>query len=165
MRAAKHKLDHLGGTLDPHACFLLHRGIKTLALRVRYQNESALRLARFLEQHAAVARVYYPGLESHARHARALEWFGGFGGLLSFELKGGLKAAKAFVERLTLPVSAPSLGGVETLVTRPATTSHAGLSAEQRAALGIADGLVRLAVGLEATEDLVLDLGQALAGK
>ena len=165
VKAAKHKLDHLGGTLDPHACFLLHRGIKTLALRVRHQNESALRLARFLEPHAAVARVYYPGIESHARHARAREWFGGFGGLLSFELKGGLTAARAFVERLTLPVSAPSLGGVETLVTRPATTSHSGLSAEQRAALGIADGLVRLSVGLEATEDLVDDLGQALAAK
>ncbi len=165
VKGAKHKLDHLGGILDPHACFLLHRGMKTLALRVRHQNESALRLARFLEPHPGVARVYYPGLESYARHARAREWLGGFGGLLSFDLKGGLAAAKEFVERLTLPVSAPSLGGAETLVTRPATTSHAGLSAEQRAALGIADGLVRLSVGLEASEDLVEDLAQALARK
>jgi cystathionine beta-lyase/cystathionine gamma-synthase len=161
--AAKHKLDHLGGVLDPHACSLLHRGMKTLALRVRHQNESALRLARFLEQHPAVARVYYPGLESHPRHARAREWFRGFGGLLSFELKGGVAAAERFVARVTLPANAPSLGGVETLVTRPAKTSHAGLSAEERARQGIADGLVRLAIGLEATDDLVEDLGQALA--
>ncbi len=163
VHAAKQKLDHLGGTLDPHACFLLHRGIKTLALRVRHQSESALRLARFLERHTAVARVHYPGLESHARHARAREWFRGFGELLSFELKGGLEAAERFVARVTLPVNAPSLGGVETLVTRPATTSHAGLSAAARAKLGIADGLVRLSVGLEATEDLVEDLEQALS--
>ncbi|MGD0526502.1 MAG: PLP-dependent transferase, partial [Polyangiaceae bacterium] len=89
VNAAKHKLDHLGGTLDPHACFLLHRGLKTLALRVRHQNESGLRVARFLEPHPAVSRVHYAGLESHARSARARELFRGFGGLLSFELKGG----------------------------------------------------------------------------
>ncbi|HEY8038516.1 MAG TPA: PLP-dependent transferase, partial [Polyangiaceae bacterium] len=149
VRAAKHKLDHLGGTLDPHACFLLHRGVKTLALRVRHQNESALRLARFLEEHAAVSRVHYAGLASHPRHARAREWFRGCGGLLSFELKGGVAAAERFLARATLPANAPSLGGVETLMTRPATTSHAGLSAEERAKLGIGDGLVRLSVGLE----------------
>ncbi len=162
VHAAKHKLDHLGGTLDPHACFLLHRGMKTLALRVRHQSESALRVARFLEQHPAVTRVHYPGLESHPRHARARELMRGFGGLLSFELKGGVAAAEAFIGKVVLPANAPSLGGVESLVTRPATTSHAGLSAEQRARLGIAEGLVRLSVGLEATEDLVEDLGQAL---
>jgi cystathionine beta-lyase/cystathionine gamma-synthase len=163
VHAAKHKLDHLGGTLDPHACFLLHRGMKTLALRVRHQSESGLRVARFLEQHPAVARVHYPGLESHARHSRARELMRGFGGLLSFELKGGVAAAEALIARVVLPVNAPSLGGVESLITRPATTSHAGLSAEQRGRLGIADGLVRLSLGLEATEDLVEDLGQALA--
>jgi cystathionine beta-lyase/cystathionine gamma-synthase len=163
VRAAKHKLDHVGGTLDPHACFLLHRGMKTLALRVRHQNESALRLARYLEQHDAVKRVHYPGLESHRRHARAREWLRGFGGLLSFELKGGVAAAEKLIASLTLPANAPSLGGVETLITRPATTSHAGLSAEERARLGIADGLVRLSVGLEATEDLVEDMQRGLA--
>jgi cystathionine beta-lyase/cystathionine gamma-synthase len=162
VKAAKHKLDHLGGTLDPHACFLLHRGLKTLALRVRHQGESALALARFLEGHSAVSRVHYPGLESHPRHARAREWFRGCGGLLSFELAGGLPAAARFLARVTLPVSAPSLGGTETLVTRPATTSHAGLSPAERAKLGIGDGLVRMSVGLEATEDLVEDLGRAL---
>lgn len=163
VQAVKHRLDHLGGTLDPHACFLLHRGIKTLALRFRHQSESALAIARFLERHPAVARVHYPGLESHARHARAREWFRGCGGLLSFELAGGLAAAERFVGRLMLPANAPSLGGAETLVTRPATTSHAGLSPEERARRGISDGLVRLSVGLEATEDLVEDLGRALA--
>jgi cystathionine beta-lyase/cystathionine gamma-synthase len=163
VKAAKHKLDHLGGTLDPHACFLLHRGLKTLALRVRHQSESALAIARFLEKHPAVSRVHYPGLESHPRHARAREWLRGCGGLLSFELAGGLAAAERFLGRVTLPVSAPSLGGTETLVTRPATTSHAGLSAAERAALGIGDGLVRMSVGLEATEDLEEDLARALA--
>ncbi len=163
VQAVKHKLDHLGGSLDPHACFLLHRGIKTLALRVRHQNDSTLAIARFLERHAAVARVHYPGLESHRRHARAREWLRGCGGLLSFELVGGLAAAERFISRLTLPANAPSLGGVETLVTRPAATSHAGLSPEERARRGIADGLVRISVGLEATEDLVEDLARALA--
>jgi cystathionine beta-lyase/cystathionine gamma-synthase len=162
VRTVKHKLDHLGGALDPHACFLLHRGIKTLALRVRHQSESALTIAHFLEKHPAVARVHYPGLKSHPRHARAREWFRGCGGLLSFELRGGLTAAERFVSRLTIPAVAPSLGGVEALVTRPATTSHAGLSPDERARRGIGDGLVRLSVGLEAAEDLVGDLGQAL---
>jgi cystathionine beta-lyase/cystathionine gamma-synthase len=164
VQAAKHKVDHLGGSLDPHACFLLHRGIKTLSLRVRHQGQTALVLARFLEGHAAVSRVHYPGLESHPRHGRARELFAGFGGLLSFDLRGGLAAAERFIARLQIPANAPSLGGVESLVTRPATTSHAGLSAEARANLGIGDGLVRLSVGLEAPEDLVEDLDRALSG-
>ncbi len=142
-----HTLNHLGGTLDPHACFLLHRGMKTLAVRVRHQNESALKIARWLEQHRAVARVNYPGLESHSNHLRACELFDGFGGVLSFELEGGLDAAGRFMERVTIPISAPSLGGVETLITRPATTSHSGMSATERARAGIGDGLIRLSVG------------------
>ena len=109
-----HTLNHLGGSLDPHACFLLHRGMKTLAVRVRHQNESALKIARWLEQHRAVARVNYPGLESHSNHLRACELFDGFGGVLSFELEGGLDAAQRFMDRVTIPISAPSLGGVET---------------------------------------------------
>ena len=164
VQGAKHKLDHLGGSLDPHACFLLHRGLKTLALRVRHQGQTTLALARFLEGHAAVSRVHYPGLESHARHARARQLLSGFGGLLSFELRGGLAAAERFIAGLKIPANAPSLGGVESLVTRPATTSHAGLSAQERASLGIGDGLVRLSVGLEAVEDLVEDLERALSG-
>ena len=158
------KLNHLGGVLDPHACFLLHRGMKTLAVRVRYHNESALKIARFLETHPKVRKVNYPGLETSPDHLRACDLLDGFGGMLSFELEGGLEAADRFISRATLPISAPSLGGVESLITRPATTSHSGMSAEERARAGIADGLIRLSVGLEATDDLVEDFTQALAG-
>jgi cystathionine beta-lyase/cystathionine gamma-synthase len=156
------RLNHLGGTLDPHACFLLHRGIKTLAVRVRQQNQSALRIAQFLEGHGAVRKVNYPGLESHTGHRRASELFDGFGGMLSFELVGGVEAADRFIRRTTLPTLAPSLGGVETLITRPATTSHSGLSPEERMAVGISDGLIRLSVGIESTDDLIEDFHQAL---
>jgi len=158
----RHRANHFGGSLDAHAAFLLKRGLKTLALRVRYQNDSALRLAQFLESHAEVARVNYPGLESHPRHARARRLFAGCGGVLSFELKGPPGRADEFASRVTLPIVAPSLGGVHTLLTRPATTSHAGLSREDRLGLGISDGLLRLSVGIEATEDLLEDLRQAL---
>jgi cystathionine beta-lyase/cystathionine gamma-synthase len=158
----RHKANHLGGALDPHAAFLLNRGLKTLALRVRYQNDSALRIAQFLEAHAAVARVHYAGLTSHPRHARAKSLFAGFGGVLSFELKGPPQRADEFAARVRIPAVAPSLGGVHTLLTRPATTSHAGLSREDRQRLGISDGLLRLSVGIEATEDLVEDFTQAL---
>jgi cystathionine beta-lyase/cystathionine gamma-synthase len=162
VEVAAHKLAHLGGTLDPHACFLLHRGMKTLAVRMKQHNESAMELARFLADHPAVVGVNYPGLESHPRHERARRLFNGFSGMLSFELKGGADAAGRFMDRLTLPVVAPSLGGVETLITRPVTTSHAGMSPEDRARVGITDGLIRVSVGIEATEDLVTDFKQAL---
>lgn len=156
------KLNHFGAPLDPHACFLLSRGMKTLAVRMRYQNESALKIARFLEQHSAVAKVNYPGLESHPNHLRACELFDGFGGMLSFEMAGGLEAAENFIHRMSIPISAPSLGGIETLVTRPAATSHAGMSREDRVAAGISDGLIRLSVGLETTDDLIDDFEGAL---
>jgi len=156
------KLNHLGGSLDPHACFLLHRGMKTLALRVRHQNASALKLAQFLELHPAVAKINYPGLESYPRHRRARELFDGFSGMLSFELKGGLEAAQRFMQNTTLPIIAPSLGGVETLLTRPAITSHAGMSPQDRQRLGITDGLIRVSVGIEATEDIIEDFERAL---
>jgi cystathionine beta-lyase/cystathionine gamma-synthase len=159
----KHKLDHLGGSLDPHAAFLLHRGLKTLALRVAKNNENALKLAQFLETHPAVAKVNYAGLESHERHARARELFTGFGGVLSFELKGDVAKAEAFMKKAQLPIVAPSLGGVETLMTRPVTTSHAGMSAEDREKAGISDTLIRVSVGIEAIEDLIEDFAQALA--
>jgi len=159
----RHKANHLGGCLDPHAAFLLKRGLKTLALRVRFQNDSTLQIARFLEEHAEVARVNYPGLTSHPRHERARALFGGgFGGVLSFELKGPVGRADEFARRVRIPTVAPSLGGVHTLLTRPATTSHAGLSREERLRLGIGDGLLRLSVGIEATEDLLDDFRQAL---
>jgi len=158
----RHKLNLLGGALDAHAAFLLKRGLKTLALRVRFQNDSCLSIARYLAQHPKVARVNYPGLEQHPQHERARELFAGCGGVLSFELHGGAAAADAFAARLRLPAVAPSLGGVQSLVTRPATTSHAGLEPDARRALGISEGLLRLSVGIEATEDLLADLAQAL---
>jgi cystathionine beta-lyase/cystathionine gamma-synthase len=158
----KHRLDHLGGSLDPHACYLLHRGIKTLAVRVRYQNESALKIATFLHDHSKVERVNYPGLKDHPEHQRAAELFEGFGGILSFELNGGELAAEQFIERTTLPIVAPSLGGVETLLTLPAKTSHAGMSPKDRKQLGITDGLVRMSVGIENTDDIIRDFDHAL---
>ena len=158
----KHRLDHLGGSLDPHACFLLHRGLKTLALRVRFQSESALKIAAFLQNQSAVEKVNYPGLENHRQHARARELFDGFGGVLSFELNGGVVAANEFMKKTTIPVKAPSLGGVETLLTLPSTTSHAGMRPEERQALGITDGLIRMSVGIEATEDIIEDFENAL---
>lgn len=158
----KRKLDHLGGSLDPHACFLLHRGIKTLAVRVAQQNRSALELARFLDGHDAVARVNYPGLETHPQHERAARLFDGFGGMLSFELVGGMEAADRFFRKSRLPVQAPSLGGVESLITLPASTSHSGMDPEARRALGISDSLVRVSVGIEATEELVEDFASGL---
>ena len=161
VQGVKIRLDHLGGSLDPHACFLLHRGMKTLALRVRFQNESALKIAEFLETQKAVKKVNYPGLKAHPQHQRARELFDGFGGMLSFELTGGSAAAQRFVEKTRLPIIAPSLGGVETLLTLPATTSHSGMSPEARRALGISDGLIRMSVGIESTDDIIDDFKQA----
>jgi cystathionine beta-lyase/cystathionine gamma-synthase len=162
MEKITRKLNHLGGSLDPHACFLLHRGIKTLAVRMKYQSESALAIARFLCCHQAVERVNYPGLETHPDHERARDLLDGFSGMLSFELKGGVEAAERFMEKTALPVIAPSLGGIETLLTRPATTSHSGMAPEERRRLGITDHLIRMSVGIEATEDLIADFEQAL---
>ena len=155
-------LKHLGGSLDPHACFLLDRGLQTLALRVRHQNESALQLARFLEGHPQVSRVNYPGLRSHKRHARAAQLLDGFGGMISLELSGGMAAAQHFVGQLRLPIQAPSLGGVESLITRPAISSHALLGPQERQRVGIRDDLIRISVGIEATRDLRADFAQAL---
>jgi len=157
-----HRLNHLGGSLDPHAAFLLHRGVKTLALRVKCQNDGALQIARFLEKHPRISRVNYPGLESHPDHARAQRLFDGYGGMMSFELRGGVEAAELFMRRAKLPIVAPSLGGVETLMTRPSRTSHSGLLAEERKKLGISDELIRFSVGIEATRDIIIDLEQAL---
>ena len=157
-----HLLNHLGGCLDPHACFLLHRGIKTLGLRVRKQNDSALCISKFLEAHDKVESVNYPGLESHPDHERAKRLFNGCGGMLSFTLAGDHEAADAFMRRLTIPLVAVSLGGVDSLIIRPATTAYASTPKAKREALGITDGLIRLSVGTEGVEDLIEDLLQAL---
>ena len=157
-----HKLNHLGASLDPHACFLLHRGIKTLAVRIKHQNESALTIAKYLEHHPAIKIVNYPGLESHPGYRHSQELFDGYGGMLSFELKDGVEAAERFIKNITLPICAPSLGGIESLITRPVTTSHSGMSRKARQSLGISDSLVRLSVGIEATQDLIADFDHAL---
>jgi len=157
-----YKLKHLGATLDPHACFLLHRGLKTLAVRVKYQNTSSLKIANFLKQHPAVASVNYPGLKDHPQYRRACKLFDGFSGMLSFELKGDIKEAKNFLNKVKIPTIAPSLGGVETLITRPATTSHSGMTPEDREKIGITDSLIRLSVGIEASDEIIEDFDQAL---
>ena len=164
VRDIKETLDHLGGVMDTHTCYLLERGLKTLPVRVREQNASALRLAEFLEGHEKVAKVNYPGLKSHPQHARAARLFEGFGGMLSFELVGGVAAANAFLSKLTIPAHAASLGGVESLAVRPAAATHGAVSPEERARSGISDALIRFSVGLEDVEDLIQDLDQALGG-
>jgi cystathionine gamma-synthase len=154
-----------GATLHPMAAYLLLRGMKTLHLRVARQNESALEIARFLFEHPAVARVYYPGLETHDNYEIACRQMRGFGGMLSFELKENtLDAAKRFLPRLKFAHAAANLGAVETIVGMPATTSHVECTAQERAAMGIPEGLVRYSTGIEDPRDLIADLKQALAG-
>ena len=153
----------VGPSLHPMAAYLLLRGMKTLHLRIRQQNQSALEIARFLEGHPAVQRVFYPGLESHPGHAIAARQMRGFGGVLSFALRGGVETVARVLPRLRLAHRAANLGAVETIAGPPATTSHVELSAGQRAALGIPEGLIRYSVGIEETEDLIADLEQALA--
>ena len=155
-------LNHFGGSLDPHTGFLLARGIKTLALRIRAQNANALALAEFMAGHPAVAAVNYPGLPAHPDHANAARLLSGFGGMLSLRLRGGEQAAQDLLDAVSLPFVAPSLGGVETLITRPATTSHAGMRPEDRDQLGITTDLIRVSAGIEDAQDLITDFGQAL---
>ena len=152
----------LGGVLDPHAAYLLLRGIKTLALRVARSNENAIAIARQLEGHGSVECVHYPGLESHPDHAIALSQMSGFGGVVSFEIAGGLESASKFIDALRIPYIAPSLGGVESLVEQPTVISYWDQTPEQRAAIGIRDALVRYSCGVEDTDDLVADIEQAL---
>ncbi len=151
-----------GPSPDPMACWLLDRGLRTLDVRVRRQNDTALELARWLAGRPEVERVIYPGLEDHPDHALAAELMEGFGGMVSFVLAGGGPAADRFTEALELVAVAPSLGGVETLISQPRYTSHAAVPRPERERLGIPDGFLRLSVGVENLEDLVLDLEQAL---
>lgn len=155
-------LNHLGAMLDPHACFLLERGLKTLALRVRRQNDTAGQLARMLAAHPHVTKVNYPGLPNNPNHARAIELFDGFGGMLSFSLDTDSRVV-SFFERLQIPLHAWSLGGVETLVVLPSKSSHVGLSQKERDRLGISDRLIRMSVGIEDPEELMEDIKASLA--
>lgn len=159
---AKDFLDHVGGSIDAHSCYLLNRGMKTLGVRVKAQGQNALELAKALEKHSKVSRVIYPGLSSHPHHGRAKEWFRGFGAIVSFEYSGDLAALDAGLKRMRYAALAPSLGGVESLVTRPATTTHSGMGAEERRKIGIKDHLVRVSVGLEDPADLIDDFFKAL---
>lgn len=153
----------LGGVMDPHAAFLLLRGIKTLAVRVERQNESTLRIAEFLAQHPKVRSVNYPFLQGHPQRALAIEQMKGGGGVLSFEVDGTGEDAKRLSESLHLFTLAPSLGGVESLVSIPVLTSHAMISAELRQKMGVTEQLIRLSVGIENADDLIADIEQALA--
>jgi cystathionine gamma-synthase len=153
----------LGGVMDPHAAWLLLRGIKTLAVRVQRQNENALRVAQFLAQHSKVRRVHYPFLEGHPQRAVAMEQMRGGGGMVSFEVEGSGDDARRLTEALHLFTLAPSLGGVDSLVSIPVLTSHAMIPAQQRQKMGVTEQLIRLSVGIENADDLIADLEQALA--
>ena len=153
----------LGGVLDPHAAYLLLRGIKTLALRVERQNHTALELARWLERQPQIERVFYPGLPSHPDHAVAAAQLRGFGGVISFRVRATLDDVSRFIDACRIPQIGPSLGGVESLIEQPALMSFYELTTSEREAIGITDDLVRMAVGVEDLEDLRADLAQALA--
>lgn len=160
-RVREHMIE-TGANLDPFPAFLLRRGLKTLPLRVQRSSENALVIAQFLEEHAAVERVYYAGLESYPQHQLAARQLDGFGGMLAFELSGGRSAGEAFMDRLQLCLRATSLGGVDTVVSHPASTSHRQFSEQHLAETGISPGLLRVSVGCEDAGDLVADLRQAL---
>lgn len=152
----------LGGCMDPHAAWLLLRGIKTIAVRVQRQNENALRIAQFLARHPKVKSVNYPFLDGHPQRALAMKQMSGGGGVLSFEVDGSGEDARRFSEALRLFTLAPSLGGVDSLVTVPVLTSHAMIHAEERQKMGVTEQLVRLSVGVENADDLIADLDRAL---
>lgn len=151
----------LGGMLDPHGAWLMLRGMKTLSLRMEKHNANGQKVAEYLEAHPKVERVYYPGLSTHPQHSLAKRQMKGFGGVLSFELKGNLNRAVKFVDNLKLALIAPSLGGTETLVSQPSTVSHYFMNPDERRKAGISDSLIRLSLGIEDPEDIISDLAQA----
>ena len=152
---------HFGGSLDAHTCWLVERSLKTIVIRVRQQNLNALTIAGFLQDDSRIGRVYYPGLANHPNHELAArQMSGGFGGMLSFEVKGD---AHQFMNKLKLIRRAISLGGVESTVTSPTRTSHAKMTAAERASIGVSDNLVRFSVGIEDSQDLINDIEQALS--
>jgi cystathionine gamma-synthase len=153
----------MGAVCDPHTAYLLLRGLKTLELRVSRQNDTGLEVAQFLEEHPKIKRAHYPGLPSHPDHAIACEQMSGFGGVVSFDIDADLETTGRFIDGLDIPYIGPSLGGVESLVIQVAQATYYELSSTERAALGISDTLVRLAVGIEDAADLIADLDQALA--
>ena len=159
----KDSLRVLGGVLDPHAAYLLIRGIKTIGVRMEQHNRNGLEISRFLENHPRVRRVFYPHLPSHPQYELARRQMRGGGGVVSFEIEGTLDTAKRFADALTLVRIAPSLGGIESLLSIPCLTSHAMLSREEREQADISDSMIRIALGIEAAEDLKADIDQSLA--
>jgi methionine-gamma-lyase len=153
----------IGGSMDPEAAFLLIRGMKTLEIRIERQCQNAIEVAKFLEKHPKVSRVYYPGLPSHPDHKLAKQQMRGFGAMLAFDHRGGLAGARRFGDRIRVFLLAASLGGVESLAILPIYTSHYNMSAAELQAAGVSPGTVRVSVGLEDPEDLIEDLRQALA--
>jgi cystathionine beta-lyase/cystathionine gamma-synthase len=154
-----------GQAIDPHAAWLIDRGMRTLALRMERHNSNGMAVAQWAEQHAGVSKVHYPGLPSHPDHAHAKTALAGFGGMVGLELKGGAKAAERMLKRLKLVTHAPSLAGVETLVSEPRLTSHKGIGTDGRTKIGIPDGFLRLSCGIEDAADIIGDLEQGLKGE
>jgi methionine-gamma-lyase len=163
MERIRHMIIYLGGSMDPGAAYLLIRGVRTLGVRIERQCENAMAVAKFLEKHAKVSRVHYPGLASHPDHKLAKKQMRGFGTMLAFDLKGGLPAARRFCDRVQLFLLAASLGGVESLVILPIYSSHYNMSAEELQRAEVSTGTVRVSIGLEDSQDLIADLKQALA--
>jgi cystathionine beta-lyase/cystathionine gamma-synthase len=151
-----------GQAIDPHAAWLVDRGMRTLALRMDRHNQNGMAVAQWAEQQSAITKVHYPGLASHADHARAKKVLNGFGGMVGLELKGGAKSAERLLNRLKLITHAPSLAGVETLISEPRLTSHKSIGPEGRAKMGIPDGFLRLSCGIEDAADIIGDLEEGL---
>jgi len=162
IKTIKETAKYLGGCADPFAAFLLYRSLKTLEIRIRRQNENAMSLAKMLEKHPKVVRVLYPGLPSHPQYSLAKKQMLGFGGMVTFEVKGGVKKSIKVSDSLKIAINAMSLGGVETLVSFPVFSSHVNMSKEELKRHGVTPGMIRVSVGLEGTEDLIEDFKQAL---
>lgn len=162
-KKVRHAMIYMGSNMDPHQAFMVVRGVKTLAIRIERAQESATKIAQHLENHPKVAWVKYPGLVSHPQHDLAKEQMSGFGSMISFGVKGGLKAGRVLMDNVHLAILAVSLGGVETLIQHPASMTHAAVSHQDKLTAGITDDLVRFSVGIEDVEDIIADLDQALA--
>jgi len=162
IKELRESLGILGAITDPHNAYLLLRGIKTLGLRVAQHNRSGQAVSQFLEGHPKIERVWYPGLQSHPDHTTAIKQMTGFGGVVSFTIKGDLETTSRFIDAVNIPLIGPSFGGAESLIEQPALQSFYEFSAEERQSIGITDNLIRLALGIEDTEDLIIDLQQAL---
>jgi len=156
-------LTRIGASLNPIDCYLLHRSLKTLPLRIERQNRNAMEIAQWLETHPRVTNTTYPGLNSHPQHDKAQHYFRGYGGMVTFDLGGRVEAVDQFLAHLRLITIAPSLGGVESTITKPAATSHFCISAEERHRMGVTDTLLRMSVGIEQAEDIIADIDHALS--